>query len=381
MTTSTRFAITYTVKNEADLLPDAIAYHRALGCSKFYVFFDGTTDASRELIGGATDVTCADSLPPVAAEAPEWIRRIAPRWHENMDVRKRINTYTAAQWARRDGVEWLINIDPDELLLLTESGADSAAAVAEFFRPIPPSVDQILVRNLEAIALGPGTGKPFIDCTLFLQRFPLTELLWKISARLLRTFTSSPRLLAWYDYGYYQLRFRGALPRRMRHPLTGEVIPAGYFLGYSNHKALIRTANACDFEFNIHRWQRARRSPRSIVQGRLLHFDLCSPEYFRSKFRQRQGAVLSKDFYCRYMFAQIARELPSAEAQRFFVEQICLPESRVAGLRSAGILVEIDHISRWMRTRVARSNVTVPSNPQTGCDSPGADSVRILKMS
>jgi len=352
---SRRFAITYTVKNEAALLPDAIAYHLALGCARIYVFFDGTTDNSRELIEESEGVVCAASVDPKSlTETPFWIDEILPRWKESMDVRKRINTFIAARQAGAEGIEWLINIDPDELLLLNAETDGQPSEGDGFFSSVSEGIDQILLPNLEAIPVGEGSGRPFLDCTLFLRRFPLTEWLWKSSSALLRRVVPSPKLQAWYDHWFYRCRFGGALPRIMRHPASGERIPAGYFLGYSNHKSFIRTGVSGEFSFNIHRWQKIRRRPCSIKKGYLLHYDLCSAEYFCEKFRQRQPAMLVKAFYCRYMFARIARDLPFETVREFFLKYICISSAAVQRLRKRGIVTEISSISHQMKVQSIR---------------------------
>jgi hypothetical protein len=350
-----RFAITYTVKNEANLLPDAIDYHLKLGCSRIYVFFDGTTDDTRERIRDKAGIVCADSIDPRSlGDVPEWIAQLLPRWRESMDVRKRINSFAAAQIAKQEEIEWLISVDPDELLLMNDGAADEPGNCEDFFRTVPAEVDQILVPNMEAVPVGEGSGKPFVDCTLFLRRFPATEFLWRVSAGIVRRSVSNPKIHAWYDYWFYRARFGGALPRLMRHPATGESIPAGYFLGYSNHKAFIRTGVAGEFLFNIHKWQRVRRHPRSIKKGSLLHYDLCSAEYFCSKFRQRQTGMLVKAFHCRYVFAQIARDLPFVVGRQFFLDHICISDPNILQrLRQRGVLTEILFISRLMQRRAA----------------------------
>lgn len=358
------FAITYTVKNEAALLPEAVDYHFALGCERIYVFFDGTTDSTRELMAGRCGIECAESVDPGhSPDLPNWARQLLPRWGESMDVRKRINTLIAARKAKQSGIQWLINIDPDELLLLGNPSECGADAAAEFFAAIPAGVDQVLVQNLEALPTGIGSGRPFVDCTLFLARYPVTEAVWRATRGALRRILRSPRLQAWYDYWFYHVRFRAALPRLMHHPATGEAIPVGYFLGYLNHKAFIRTAVAEEFLFNIHRWERFGRAPRSIRRGTLLHYDLCSPEYFCSKFRQRQPAMLVRAFFARYMFATIARELSDAEVRRFFLSNLCITDPQILSrLRRRGIVREIDSIARWMERRISVPNGIAPAS-------------------
>ena len=356
MPSNRRFAIAYTVKNEANMLPDAIAYHRQLGCCRIFVFFDRTADNSRELVQEVSGVVCADSVDPkLLVNPPAWIKFLLPRWEESMDVRKRINTFVAAEQARREGIEWLISIDPDELLILNDDLTCAPRDSETFFSSVPEDINQILVPNWEAVPVGVGTGRPFVDCTLFLPRFPITEIVWRYSSAIIRRVASKPKLHAWYDHWFYRMRFRGALPRLMRHPITGESIPAGYFLGYSNHKAFIRTAVAQKLLFNIHRWQKAEMRPKNLKKGRLLHYDLVSAEYFCAKFRQRQPAMMVKAFYCRYMFAQIARELSFDAARQFFLNNICISDSgTIARLLRRRILAEIGSISEFMKKLPAR---------------------------
>jgi hypothetical protein len=269
-----------------------------------------------------------------------------------MDVRKRINTFHAAELARREGIEWLISIDADELLLLSASVENTIGSSEQYFDSIPNDVDQILLPNLEAVPLGEGSGRPFADCTSFLRRFPATELIWRYSSGLLRRTLRNPKIHAWYDYWFYYLRFRGALPRLMRHPITRESIPAGYFLGYSNHKSFIRTRVAKQFVFNVHEWQKTHRHPRTVRRGYVLHYDLCSAEYFQEKFRQRHPSMMVKAFFFRFSIGEIARELPFNEVRYFFLNYLCIRNKKVIQrLRRQNIVIDIEHIAKWMDRR------------------------------
>jgi hypothetical protein len=104
---SGKFALTYTVKNEASLQPSAIEYHIAAGCSRIYSW-DGTTDESRELVSKYPCVLARDSIRvEETGDAPKWIKDISSWWEPDMDVRKRINTYYAAKSAAAEGLDWL----------------------------------------------------------------------------------------------------------------------------------------------------------------------------------------------------------------------------------------------------------------------------------
>lgn len=327
--TNEKVAICYTVRDEARLLPSAIRYHLAAGCVKVYVFLDGTTDDTAELIRSIDGVEIHQtSLPDTNAEIADWICEILPMWHDNMDVRKRINTWRAAQLANEVGIEWLACIDPDELIIPAINMSVDKHMMPILLDGIALDVDQILLRNLELVPSKAESENPFIDGTLFLNRFPATEILFRYTSALARRILRSPKMHAWYEHLFYKIRFFGAWPRLMHHPVTGVGIPTAYFLGYVNYKSIIRTKSSKNFNFNIHRWQFHLRKPKTIYRGNVLHYDLFDYNYMAQKFRQRSESIIIKVFYCRYMFATIARECSLSDIRRFFLENVVLDNER-----------------------------------------------------
>ena len=355
---SGKFALTYTVKNEARLLPSAIDYHIAAGCSRIYLFWDGTTDNSRDLVSKYPCVVARDSIRvDETADAPKWIKDILVCWDTDMDVRKRINTYYAAKSAAEEGFDWLGGIDPDELVLMSRDEEINEDHIVKHLAKVPHEIDQVLLPNLESVPTSATSENPFADCVYFLNRFPKTETIWRYSRALLLRVSRSPALVAWYDYLFYQARFLGALPRLMREPRDGSRIPAGYFLGYSNHKSFIRLKTFANFDFVTHRWRAFLRSPRSMDLGNILHFDMLDANYFAAKFRQRQQGIILKVFYLRYRLAHVARNSSDDEIEEFFEKYIAISDpARIARLKRRGILVEIHAASNFMlRKRDERS--------------------------
>jgi len=348
---SGKFAVTYTVKNEARLLPSAIEYHFAAGCSRIYVFWDGTTDNSKELVSKYACVTARDSIRvEEAADAPEWIQKILYWWEPDMDVRKRINTYYAAKAAAAEGLEWLISIDPDELVLMSRDEEIAEDHISKHLVRIPEDVDQILMPNLESLPTSATTTDNFADCVYFFNRFPKTEAIERYSRALLLRISRSPALVAWYDYVFYQVRFFRALPRLMREPRSGRRIPAGYFLGYSNHKSIIRLKTFASFDFATHHWRAFQRAPRNMRLGNILHFDMLDANYFAAKFRQRQQGILLKVFYLRYRLALVARDSSDDEIREFFERYIVISDpERIAHLKRRGLVSEIHAAANFMR--------------------------------
>jgi len=347
---SGKFALTYTVKNESRLLPSAIEYHLAAGCSRIYIFWDNTTDNAPELVAKYPQVIARKSYRPEEMDnPPSWLNRILPAWEPDLDVRKIANTYYAARQAAQEGIEWLVGIDPDELILMSQDEQELENHIPKYLEKIPEDIDQLLLPNLESVPTAADTANPFIDYVYFLNRFPATETVWRYSRAALARITRSPRekhitrfpkLIAWYDWLFYELRFRGALQRMMREPGTQRRIPGTYFLGYSSHKSFIRTDRAAEFEFATHSWKPFVRRPRTLRTGAVLHFDLLDAAYFALKFKQRPAP---RDiFYLRYMLGSLARERTPEEIREFFETYIAIRDpKRIELLKKKGIVVEL----------------------------------------
>lgn len=352
---SGKFALTYTVKNEARLLPSAIEYHLAAGCSRIYLFWDNTTDNAPELVAKYPQVTARKSFRPEELEnPPAWLAHILPAWEPDLDVRKIANTYYAAQDAAKNGIEWLINIDVDELIVMDRGEQALENHIPRYLERINENIDQLLLPNLESVPTAAESENPFLDCIYFLNRFPATETAWRYSRAALLRASRSPKVLAWYDWLFYELRFAGALRRMMRDPATNRRIPGTYYLAYSSHKAFVRTARAVNFNFATHSWKPYLERPRSLRIGNILHFDMVDYRYFAAKFRQRPPA--REWFYLRSLLSTIARDRSLEEVKRFFETYIAIRDPRrIASLRKKGIVVEIEAPSRLLRRLASES--------------------------
>jgi hypothetical protein len=346
-----RFAISYTVRNESRILPSAIRYHLAAGCSRIYLYWDGTSDGSEQLVTGYPEVIARNSIHPSEIEdPPEWLAKILTCWEIDMDVRKIANTYHAARDAAIEGIDWLGSIDPDELILMGRNEEIEGDHILKHLRRVGDDIDQLLLLNLESVPSSAESKCPFSDCVHFLNRLPATEFLWRYSRAALIRISRSPKLIAWYDYFFYQVRLLGALPRLMREPNSGSVIPAGYFLGYSSYKSMIRTKSFTNFNFATHFWKRYLRAPRTLRLGNVLHFDMLDATYFSAKFRQRMFGERDSIFYLRYRLGLIARNYSESEIREFFQAYIAINDpARIAMLKKKGILLEIDAVSKLMK--------------------------------
>ena len=346
---SGKFALTYTVKNESRLLPSAIEYHLAAGCSRIYLFWDNTTDNAPELVAKYPQVVARKSYRPEEMDnPPSWINRILHAWEPDLDVRKIANTYYAARQAAQEGIEWLACIDADELLLMSRDEQQLEGHIPRYLAKVPDDIDQLLLPNLESVPTAAETENPFIDCVYFLNRFPMTETAWRYSRAALLRVSRSPKLIAWYDWLFYEVRLGGALQRMMREPGTQRRIPGTYFLGYSSYKSFMRTGRIADFEFATHGWKPLVRRPRNLRTGNVLHFDLLDAAYFALKFRQRPAP---RDiFYLRYLLGNLARDRSTEEIREFFETYIAIRDpERIQRLKRKGIVVELRAPSNFLK--------------------------------
>lgn len=349
------FALAYTVKNEARLLPSGIEYHLATGCSRIYVFWDNTTDDAPELIKHYPQVIARCSYrPEELADAPPWLAKLLTWWETELDVRKIANTYYAALDAARHGIEWLVSIDADELVLMNRSEQVLENHVPQYLAKTPDRFDQVLLPNLESVPTSAVSENPFLDCIYFFNRFPKTETVWRYSRAALLRVSRSPKIIAWYDWLFYQVRFAGALQRMMRDPATNRRIPGSYFLGYSNHKSFIRTARVVDFYFATHSWIPYLKRPRNLTTGNVLHFDMLDADYFAAKFRQRPPDDRGL-FHLRYLLSVVARDRTLNQIRQFFETYIAIRDpQRIVRLKRKGILVEIRSVSDLLKKLLSK---------------------------
>ncbi len=89
--------------------------------------------------------------PEELENSPAWLARILPAWEPDLDVRKIANTYCAALEAAKDGIEWLGNIDADELILMDREEQNLEGHIPRYLEGVREEVDQVLASNVESV--------------------------------------------------------------------------------------------------------------------------------------------------------------------------------------------------------------------------------------
>lgn len=342
-----KIAITYTVKNESRLILWAVNYHLSIGFAKIYIFLDNSNDNTEIKLKYNDKVEVYESKKPnIDHNCPGWIAEIIPKWNDNMDVRKRINTYLAAKMACASGIEWIASIDPDEMIVPRYKNSLQNIAIQEFINNIPRNVDQVLLKNIECIPEKNSVYNPFVECTLFINRFVISEYLLKCSKYILRKITKNPKLISWYEYYYYKIRFFNMFSRVMINPIDKEKIPIPFYLGYTNYKSVIRTSKIKNFKFDIHRWVKFNKAPVNIKKGNIFHYDLFDCQYMIDKFKKRSSSMLVKSFYFRYNIGLICNKCNLKQIEYVFRNYISITDAvLIKKLIKFNILKRIDAVA------------------------------------
>jgi len=172
-----KLAIVSTVRGPAAVIDSFVRYHLRVGFSRIYLIFDDPDDPSLADMRRYPQVAafpCDDRL------RGEWqrtrfyaLRRYDGRSFDIHD-RQQLNVAVAIDLALRDGVDWLLHIDHDELLYEPDFFAPFARTAGDIFRSFfELGFRHVTFRNLEAVPEVADIEDPFQQLTLF-KRHPAT---------------------------------------------------------------------------------------------------------------------------------------------------------------------------------------------------------------
>jgi len=352
------FSVIFTVKNEEKNLPKAIEYYKALGAKKIFVFWDGTTDNSPEIIKDDIIVLSQNSIhfeefkELFGINYPKWFDTLIDNWDIKFDFRKRINTMYAAKLTRELGIEWMVSPDPDELIYFFEKEEFGPNQFQKILADTAPNIDQILLRNMEAVPTEVGKEHPFIDIKYFVNRFPITEFFNRAFKTILRFSKIPAGTIDLLDHYFFRARFQGLYPRPIINPLNGNKIHRSLYIGYRGYKPIIRVKDYQCFIFNTHYWQSNTKKIKSIIRGNILHYDICDSSEYKNKFKQRHIKTIDQGYNVRTYLGWIARKLDSDALADFFESQIVLKNKKILNLLvKKKILRQVNQISDFYRKK------------------------------
>lgn len=292
-------AASAVVRDEERFLPAWLAYHRALGVGRFYMYLDRCRDRTADILAAAPDATVFD----LAAVAPEAGAFWSPRQTVTMNHAKAL--------ALAEGFPWLLCLDADEFAYgggyddrARRPGRDAercrrAGSLPSMLARVPDGIDLVVLETWEAV--------PTHDAD---------DAFWSL----------------------HWMKPSGApFARKVVHPLTGKSTKSRSHWGHDLGKTVIRTASGWEALYP-HDWgatggrtpDAPRRRPPAIALGRHYHYTVCGPRHWQEKFgrhseyaaRWKSGAQVS---FTKQAWKEGAAAMDETQADAYFHQQLSTP--------------------------------------------------------
>jgi hypothetical protein len=317
------------VRNEARFLPAFLAYYRALGVERAYVFLDRCTDASREILKRHDWV-----------EAVEVDQEPGPT---QLTVHQMRCADEALARARAEGYDWLLFVDVDEY-----------AWGGHELPPARPWWRRASERSVEAL-LREGSLRRLVA-----QANAATEMV------VLKTAEVVPEA-DHVEKPFWTLRHvqvKHVLPRRMLDPTTGALRVLDRWIGHRLGKSLVRTA--ADVQaFDSHVWTRFQGVPvperlpiRTEERGWLLHYVVTDGRHWLNKYRQLaqepdhwlRGQVVE---FPKQAWKEASLTMDEAAARAYFDRWVAVSRSARWKARARGHIKRISFVEDVMQRVLA----------------------------
>lgn len=166
---TSRLAIVTTLRDAAATLESFVAYHRAIGFTHFFLFFDDPADAMLDWARARPEITAiahGEDLHGAWRGLTLW-NEVAAHVDREVMARQILNAEHALHLARAAGFDWLLHIDADELFYIP--GGDAGG----YFTQLTATRTEVATfANFEAVPETEETGDFFRTVTLFKMRLP-----------------------------------------------------------------------------------------------------------------------------------------------------------------------------------------------------------------
>jgi hypothetical protein len=230
--------------------------------------------------------------------------RYTGRYHTHHTARQIINCFDAIELARKVGIEWMISIDPDELICLDKDRTDKDA-LTELLHNLPSSIQAVTFPTLEVIPrkvhyynvfaeetffkapYSFGEGRRLGESALGIDEIPEPRTLgspdeiqykWKGFSP---AATNSPQ-----DSLYHNEYLHGALdvPHfQVHNPKQSSHLTFDWYVGHFIGKQAFRIGREISFK-SLHRVAVESRE-NELLSGCLLHYNNYSATKFWKKYK------------------------------------------------------------------------------------------------
>jgi hypothetical protein len=252
MPPSGRAALVTTLRDAGAMLESFVAWHLALGFERLFLFFDDPHDPDLPRLAAHPRITAIpydDALRRAWTALPDY-PALSGFIDSEVIARQVRNMGVAMDLARRQGLDWLLHIDVDELFFSPNE------TIAALFAP-GQAFDTIQFPNFEAVPEASEITDPFRAVDLF-----------KIPA----SFNPGP----FTAEGEALLR------------ATTQLQPGFRFHFYSNGKSAVRLAAPGMRPGGVHSFSRTVGETRTapVPAAYVLHYACCGFEAFWTKYRR-----------------------------------------------------------------------------------------------
>ncbi len=244
-------ALVITAKNEERLLKHNLEYHFAVGVSKAFIYFDEPTDQGPDSINNLPDVIIQNSVEADQYKNKSYLDKFTSKAIEHHTARQCLNTYDAMQKCKELGIDWLISIDADELIIADEASPKSLNSI---FQDVGKDVDLVHFDTKEAVQRKVHYSNVFAEECLF-------------------------------KYTHNFKRKIDKLYKKIEDPFLKKNVKISYWMGQFQGKSAIRVSSDL-IPKNVHRYKKIDGSKiNQIKKGLVLHYNMFDRKDFLKKFQ------------------------------------------------------------------------------------------------
>lgn len=247
-----KIAIVITAKNEARILRSNILYHKEIGVCKAFIYLDNTSDTGKSSISDIDIVEISDSVVDEYHDI-KILEKFNQKANKHHTARQCLNTYDALQKSKKLGIDWLISIDADELVITDK---DEVSDLKSFFSALNDSVDLVNFKPYEILQDERSYNNVFAEASYF-------KVVHKFSRRIDRIYKS-----------FY-------------NPFDKSYIKFSYWYGQHLGKAALKVNSKQEIiPKNVHRYVYVNGDEINKVSEKgMLHYHMFDAEDFIKKYR------------------------------------------------------------------------------------------------